>query len=93
MSFTIEKATVTAVLEPQSRVLFRTCSRLKQYGLDAESELANILSSEILSEINREVVREVNLQQKQVFRVPGGVDTVPAGTFNLDVDVLLVDGL
>ena len=61
MSFTIEKATVTAV----SRALKAEYSlELAQdlssiHGLDAESELANILSSEILSEINREVVREV----------------------------------
>ena len=51
------------------------------HGLDAESELANILSSEILSEINREVVREVNNQAKT-----GASATASAGTFNLDVD-------
>ena len=51
------------------------------HGLDAESELANILSSEILAEINREVVREVNLQAKT-----GASATAVPGTFNLDVD-------
>ena len=64
MSFTIEKATVTA----KSRALkaeytLELAQDLKAiHGLDAESELANILSSEILAEINREVVRNVNLQ-------------------------------
>jgi hypothetical protein len=83
MSFTIEKATVTA----RSRALkaeytLELAQDLKAiHGLDAESELANILSSEILAEINREVVREVNLQAKT-----GASGTASAGTFNLDVD-------
>ena len=83
MSFTIEKATVTA----KSRALkaeytLELAQDLKAiHGLDAESELANILSSEILAEINREVVRNVNLQNKT-----GGADTATSGTFNLDVD-------
>jgi hypothetical protein len=51
------------------------------HGLDAESELANILSSEILAEINREVVRNVNIQAKT-----GAQAAATAGTFNLDVD-------
>ena len=83
MSFTIEKATVTA----KSRALkaeytLELAQDLKAiHGLDAESELANILSSEILAEINREVVREVNNQAKT-----GAAATASAGTFNLDVD-------
>jgi len=83
MSFTIEKATVTA----KSRALkaeytLELAQDLKAiHGLDAESELANILSSEILAEINREVVREVNLQAKT-----GASGTAVSGTFNLDVD-------
>ena len=83
MSFTIEKATVTA----KSRALkaeytLELAQDLKAiHGLDAESELANILSSEILAEINREVVRNVNLQAKT-----GAAATATAGTFNLDVD-------
>jgi hypothetical protein len=83
MSFTIEKATVTA----KSRALkaeytLELAQDLKAiHGLDAESELANILSSEILAEINREVVRNVNLQAKT-----GASATASAGTFNLDVD-------
>jgi hypothetical protein len=83
MGFTIEKATVTA----KSRALKAEYTlELQQdlkaiHGLDAESELANILSNEILAEINREVVRTVNTQAKT-----GAADTATAGTFNLDVD-------
>ena len=83
MAFTIEKATVTA----KSRALkaeytLELAQDLKAiHGLDAESELANILSSEILAEINREVVRTVNVQAKT-----GAASTASAGTFNLDVD-------
>jgi len=83
MAFTIEKATVTA----KSRALkaeytLELAQDLKAiHGLDAESELANILSSEILAEINREVIRNVNIQGKL-----GAADTAVSGTFNLDVD-------
>ena len=83
MAFTIEKATVTA----KSRALkaeytLELAQDLKAiHGLDAESELANILSSEILAEINREVIRNVNFQAKT-----GAAATASAGTFNLDVD-------
>jgi len=52
------------------------------HGLDAESELANILSTEILAEINREVVRTVYRGAK-----PGAqANTANAGVFDLDVD-------
>ena len=83
MAFTIEKATVTA----KSRALkaeytLELAQDLKAiHGLDAESELANILSSENLAEINREVIRNVNIQAKT-----GAAATASAGTFNLDVD-------
>ena len=66
MGFTIEKATVTA----RSRALkaeysLELAQDLKAiHGLDAETELANILSTEILAEINREVVRTINSQAK-----------------------------
>ena len=66
MGFTIEKATVTA----KSRALkaeytIELAQDLKAiHGLDAESELANILSAEILAEINREVIRTINSQAK-----------------------------
>jgi hypothetical protein len=68
MAFSIEKATVTA----KSRALkaeytMELAQDLKAiHGLDAEAELANILSSEILAEINREVVRTVNIQLTSV---------------------------
>ncbi len=83
MSFTIEKATVTAVSRAlKAEYTLELAQDLKAiHGLDAESELANILSSEILAEINREVVREVNNQAKT-----GAAATASAGTFNLDVD-------
>ena len=66
MGFTIEKSTVTA----KSRALkaeysLELAQDLKAiHGLDAETELANILSTEILAEINREVVRTINSQAK-----------------------------
>ena len=66
MGFTIEKATVTA----KSRALkaeytLELAQDLRAiHGLDAETELANILSTEILAEINREVVRTINSQAK-----------------------------
>jgi len=83
MSFTIEKATVTAVSRAlKAEYSLELAQDLKAiHGLDAESELANILSAEILAEINREVVREVNNQAQT-----GAQATASAGTFNLDVD-------
>jgi len=83
MSFSIEKATVTATSRAlKAEYTLELAQDLKAiHGLDAESELANILSSEILAEINREVVRNVNLQAKT-----GASATAVAGTFNLDVD-------
>ena len=66
MAFSIEKATVTA----KSRALkaeytMELAQDLKAvHGLDAESELANILSAEILAEINREVIRTINVKAK-----------------------------
>jgi len=84
MSFSIEKTSVTA----QSRALkaeytLELAQDLKAiHGLDAEQELANILSSEILAEINREVVRTVYRGAK-----PGAQANVAnAGVFDLDVD-------
>jgi hypothetical protein len=83
MSFSIEKATVTAVSRAlKAEYTLELAQDLKAiHGLDAESELANILSSEILAEINREVIRGVNNQAKT-----GAAATAAAGTFNLDVD-------
>jgi hypothetical protein len=83
MGFTIEKATVTA----RSRALkaeytIELAQDLKAiHGLDAESELANILSAEILAEINREVIRTINSQAKM-----GAADTTTPGIFDLETD-------
>ena len=83
MGFSIDKTTVTA----QSRALkaeytLELAQDLKAvHGLDAESELSNILSQEIMFEINREVVRTIYTVAK-----PGSPATATAGTFNLDVD-------
>ena len=84
MAFSIEKVTVTA----KSRALkaeysLELAQDLKAiHGLNAEAELANILSTEILAEINREVIRTIYKVAK-----PGAqVNTATAGTFDLDVD-------
>ena len=84
MSFSIEKTSVTA----KSRALraeytLELAQDLKAiHGLDAEQELANILSSEVLAEINREVVRTVYTVAKK-----GAQNNVAnAGIFDLDVD-------
>ena len=85
MGFTIEKATVTA----KSRALkaeytLELAQDLKAiHGLDAETELANILSTEILAEINREVVRTVNAQAKIGARQ---ANVTTKGIFDLSSD-------
>ena len=85
MGFTIEKATVTA----KSRALkaeysLELAQDLKAiHGLDAETELANILSTEIMAEINREVIRTVNSQAKTGAATG---NTALNGVFNLQTD-------
>jgi hypothetical protein len=85
MAFSIEKATVTA----KSRALkaeytMELAQDLKAvHGLDAEAELANILSAEILAEINREVIRTINLKAKLGA---AQADLTTPGTFDLDTD-------
>ena len=85
MGFTIDKATVTA----KSRALkaeysLELAQDLKAiHGLDAETELANILSTEILAEINREVVRTINGQAKVAAATQ---NTAIRGIFNLQTD-------
>jgi len=84
MSFSIEKSAVTARTRAlRSEYTLELAQDLKAvHGLDAEQELANILSSEILAEINREVVRTVYTIAK-----PGAQNNVArAGVFDLDVD-------
>mgnify|MGYP001323281448 CR=1 FL=1 len=67
MGFTIEKSTVTAVTRQlKAEYTMELAQDLKAvHGLDAESELANILSGEILAEINREVVRNIVVTGKE----------------------------
>ena len=84
MAFSIEKVTVTA----KSRALkaeysLELAQDLKAiHGLNAEAELANILSTEILAEINREVIRTIYKVAEQ-----GAVqNTASAGVFDLDID-------
>ena len=84
MAFSIEKVTVTA----KSRALkaeysLELAQDLKAiHGLNAEAELANILSTEILAEINREVIRSIYKVAEQ-----GAVqNTATAGVFDLDID-------
>jgi len=84
MAFSIEKVTVTA----KSRALkaeysLELAQDLKAiHGLNAEAELSNILSTEILAEINREVIRTIyNVAE------PGAqANVASAGTFDLDTD-------
>jgi len=84
MAFSIEKSTVTA----KSRALkaeytMELAQDLKAiHGLDAETELANILSAEILAEINREVVRTVYTNAEK----GAATNTTTAGIFDLDTD-------
>jgi len=67
MGFTIEKATVTAkTRQLKAEYSMELAQDLKAvHGLDAESELANILSGEILAEINREVIRNIVVTGKE----------------------------
>ena len=84
MAFSIEKTTVTAVTRAlKAEYTMELAQDLKAiHGLDAETELANILSGEILAEINREVVRSI-----YVSAVKGAqVNTTTAGIFDLDTD-------
>lgn len=66
MGFTVEKVSVTAKTRVlQASYTMELAQDLKAvHGLDAEAELANILSAEILGEINREVIKQINLQAK-----------------------------
>ena len=84
MGFSIEKVTVTANTRAlKAEYSMELAQDLKAvHGLDAETELANILSSEILAEINREVIRTIYGNA-----VTGAqIGTTTAGTFDLDTD-------
>lgn len=84
MAFSVEKMSVVAkgrALKAEYTVELAQDLRAV-HNLDAESELANILSSEILAEINREIIRKINWSA-----VPGAQqNVVTAGTFDLDID-------
>src|SRR6056300_741561 len=96
MAFSIEKSTVTA----RSRALkaeytMELAQDLKAiHGLDAETELANILSAEILAEINREVVRTIYINAEigasdnasTAIGSVNAINTTTAGIFDLDTD-------
>ena len=84
MAFSIEKVTVTAKTRAlKAEYTMELAQDLKAiHGLDAETELSNILSAEVLAEINREVVRTIN-----ITAVAGAQDnTTTAGVFDLDTD-------
>tara|TARA_B100000085_G_C18556797_1_gene518051 strand:+ start:834 stop:2081 length:1248 start_codon:yes stop_codon:yes gene_type:complete len=83
MAFSIEKTTVTAKTRAlKAEYTIELAQDLKAiHGLDAEGELSNILSQEILAEINREVIRTIYKVAKT-----GSASTATAGTFDLDVD-------
>ena len=84
MGFSIEKVTVTANTRAlKAEYSMELAQDLKAvHGLDAETELANILSAEILAEINREVVRTIY----RIAKTGAQVGTTTAGTFDLDTD-------
>jgi len=85
MAFTIEKTSVTATTRAlKAEYSTELAQDLKAvHGLDAETELANILSTEILSEINREVIRKI-----YIGATAGAVagTTTSAGVFDLNTD-------
>jgi len=84
MAFSIEKVAVTAVSRAlKAEYTMELAQDLKAiHGLDAETELSNILSAEILAEINREVIRTIN------YTATAGAQSnvTTTGTFDLDVD-------
>jgi hypothetical protein len=84
MAFSIEKVAVTAKTRAlRAEYSMELAQDLKAiHGLDAETELANILSSEILAEINREVIRTINGTAKRGAET----DTTVPGIFDLDTD-------
>lgn len=85
MAFSIEKTSVEAKTRAlKAEYTMELAQDLKAvHGLDAESELANILSSEILAEINREVVRTINSRAKLGAQQ---AEITVKGTFDLNAD-------
>jgi hypothetical protein len=84
MAFSIEKVTVTAKGRAlKAEYSIELAQDLKAvHGLDAEAELSHILSTELLAEINREVIRTINVTALQGAQV----GTTTTGRFDLDTD-------
>ena len=84
MAFSIEKTSVTAKTRAlKAEYSIELAQDMKSvHGLDAEGELSNILSTEILAEINREVIRTIY----KTAKAGAAVGTTTAGTFDLDTD-------
>lgn len=84
MAFSIDKVTVTArARNLKAEYTVEIAQDMKAiHGLDVETELANILSTEMLAEINREVVRHIY----RSATVGAQTGTTTAGTFDLDTD-------
>ena len=85
MAFSIEKTSVTAKTRAlKAEYTMELAQDLKAiHGLDAESELANILSAEILAEINREVIRTINVKAKLGAQTS---NVAAPGTFDVETD-------
>lgn len=91
MAFSIDRTSVTATSRQlKAEYTMELAQDLKAvHGLDAETELANILSAEILAEVNREVIRTVNIKAKLATKQAGTADGAAAGAvtnghFDLD---------
>ena len=84
MAFSIEKTSVTAKTRAlKAEYSIELAQDMKSvHGLDAEGELSNILSTEILAEINREVIRTIY----NTAKAGAAIGTTTAGTFDLDTD-------
>jgi hypothetical protein len=84
MAFSIEKVTVTANTRAlKAEYTMELAQDLKAiHGLDAETELSNILAAEMLADINREIVRTINITAK----IGAQDNTTTAGVFDLDTD-------
>jgi len=91
MAFSIDRTSVTATSRQlKAEYTMELAQDLKAvHGLDAETELANILSAEILAEVNREVIRTINVKAKLATKQAGTADIAAAGAvanghFDLD---------
>ena len=91
MAFSIDRTSVTATSRQlKAEYTMELAQDLKAvHGLDAETELANILSAEILAEVNREVIRTINVKAKLATKQAGDVTAAASGAvanghFDLD---------